>query len=395
MKIKNERGAVGLHYPAENEKQRRCRHLSAFVNYFIETAMNKIEFLKYTVHKRRVLPIYLIFGITNVCNSRCLTCFNWKENNTAKDDLTLHEIEKIAASFTQPLLTLVFTGGEVFLRNDLLEIIRIFMKQVDPQFLAIPTNGIQYREIADAVARIVSMFKNNLAINISLDGIGELHDTIRGVPGNFEKVVKLYALLADQKKKSGNLSLGINTVLNSLNQEHYEEIFLYVRKNFPAIDQHNFEIMRGTFRDNTLKPPSLEFLEAHTPKIKKMLDSYEYHKSGMYRKFLHAAKKQYHSVVLDHLSGRRSLPCYAGSLAGVIDSRGNVFPCELLESIGNIKEYGYDFPSVWFSPKADEVRSMIKKTKCICTHSCFQFVNILFNPFEYPKLLGQVSHHST
>ena len=350
--------------------------------------MNKISFLKYTVHNRRVLPIYLIFGITNVCNSRCLTCFNWQENNTPENDLTLPEIEKIAASIAHPLLTLVLTGGEVFLRKDLLEIIAVFKKHVDPQFLAIPTNGIQYREIADSVAKIVSTFHNNVAINISLDGIGELHDTIRGVPGNFEKVVKLYALLEDLKKKNSSLSLGINTVLNNLNQDHYEEIFSYVRKHFPAIDQHNFEIMRGNFRDSALKPPSIEFLKVHTPKIRRMLDAYEYHKSGIYRKFLHAAKKHYHSVVVDHLQGRRALPCYAGSLAGVIDSRGNVYPCELLESIGNLKEHGYDFRAVWFSRKADEVRRRIKSTKCTCTHSCFQFVNILFNPFEYPKLLN-------
>ena len=350
--------------------------------------MNKLCFLRNVVNKRRVLPIYLIFGVTNVCNSRCLTCFNWQATDAPRDELSLDEIEKIASSMRQPLLTLVFTGGEVFLRKDLVAIVEIFQKHVDPQFLAIPTNGIQYREIAESVERIIAVFRNNVAINISLDGIGDLHDAIRGVKGNFDKVEKLYAALAAIKKNSPNLSLGINTVLNTLNQDHYEEIFSYVRKNFPAIDQHNFEIMRGDFRDAKIAPPSVEFLKRHTPKIQGMMAAYEYHKSGMYTKFLHAAKVHYHSVVLDHLLKRRALPCYSGALAGVIDCRGNVFPCELLEQIGNVKEHGYDFPAVWFSQKADEKRQWIKSTKCVCTHSCFQFINILFNPLEYPRLLN-------
>jgi MoaA/NifB/PqqE/SkfB family radical SAM enzyme len=349
--------------------------------------MSKLRYIRNIVDKRRTLPLYLIFGITNVCNSRCLTCFNWQQTDSAKDELSLDKITKIASSLSSPLLTLVFTGGEVFLRKDLVDIVEIFQKYAHPQFLAIPTNGIQYKEITESISKILAVFKNNLAINISLDGIGRLHDKIRGVPGNFEKAEKLYFALAEIKKNEPRLSLGINTVLNSLNQDHYEEIFSYVRTNFPAIDQHNFEIMRGDFRDGAILPPSTEFLAAHTEKIQKMLDVYDYHKSGMYQKFLHAAKLHYHSVVLDHLQKKRCLPCYAGSLAGVIDHKGEVYPCELLGPIGNLSDVDYDFPALWFSPQADALRKKIRSTKCICTHSCFQFVNILFNPFEYPRML--------
>ncbi len=353
--------------------------------------MNKLAFLRYAINKRRALPIYLIFGVTNRCNSRCLTCFNWQLIDANNEELSLDEIEKFVSSMPHTLLTLVLTGGEVFLRKELFDIIALFQKYVDPQFLAIPTNGIQYREIAESVKQIASAFPNNIAINVSLDGIGDLHDTIRGVKGNFDKVEKLYALLSVVKKNNPNLSLGINTVLNNLNQNHYEEIFSYVRKYFPMVDQHNFEIMRGCFRDANLSPPSIEFLRIHTPRIQRMLSVYKYHKAGMYQKFLHAAKLHYHSVVLDHLLQRRTLPCYGGSLAGVVDCKGDVYPCELLEKIGNLKDYGYNFPALWLSKKADDVRRGIKKTKCVCTHSCFQFVNILFNPLEYPKLLHPVT----
>jgi MoaA/NifB/PqqE/SkfB family radical SAM enzyme len=310
--------------------------------------------------------------------------------DSAKDELSLDKIEKIFSSFNHKLLTLVLTGGEVFLRKDIISIIEIAYRHTKMDFLAIPTNGIRYEDIYRSICGILDVYPGNLAINLSIDGVGELHDRIRGVKGNFENVSALYFLLEKLKEKHKRLSIGFNTVLNSMNQDSYAEIFEYVRKHFTRADQHNFEILRGDFRNKSISAPSLEFIKRETPNIQRLTGKYSYHKSGIYQKFLHAAKLHYHNVVLDHLTKRRSLPCYAGSLAGVIDHKGTVYPCELYREIGKLSDYEYDFRKLWFSAKADDLRKEIRKTKCTCTHSCFQFVNILFNPFEYPRLLSPI-----
>ena len=46
-----------------------------------------------------------------------------------------------------------------------------------------------------------------------------------------------------------------------------------------------------------------------------------------------------------------------------------------------------DFRKLWLSQKAKEEVNFVRKTKCFCTHECFNAVNILFNPKFYPKLI--------
>ena len=83
-------------------------------------------------------------------------------------------------------------------------------------------------------------------------------------------------------------------------------------------------------------------------------------------------------------------PCFSGNLSGVMYPEGQVYPCEILDSshmIGNIRDYNLNFKKLWFSRKAKEEVNFIRKTKCFCTHECFNQVNILFNPKYYPKVI--------
>ena len=71
---------------------------------------NYLDYKKRTLHKRR-LPDVLTFFVTTMCNARCAHCFYWEELNTQRNELTLDEIEKIAASMSAGLGSLALTGG--------------------------------------------------------------------------------------------------------------------------------------------------------------------------------------------------------------------------------------------------------------------------------------------
>ena len=89
-------------------------------------------------------------------------------------------------------------------------------------------------------------------------------------------------------------------------------------------------------------------------------------------------------------SNKYITPCYAGNLSGVMYPEGDVYPCEILDEshkIGNIRDFHLDFKKLWLSNKAKKEVEFIRKTKCFCTHECFNIVNILFNPKYYPKVL--------
>jgi hypothetical protein len=90
---------------------------------------------------------------------------------------------------------------------------------------------------------------------------------------------------------------------------------------------------------------------------------------------------------------RYQIPCYAGSLGGAMFSEGQVLPCELHidREIGNVRDVDYDFRKLWYSPKAEEIRTFIRDTKCFCTYECFLTVNILFNPLVLPSVVKEWS----
>ncbi len=88
-------------------------------------------------------------------------------------------------------------------------------------------------------------------------------------------------------------------------------------------------------------------------------------------------------------SNKYQSPCYSANLSGVMYPEGQVYPCEILDSshmIGNIRDFDLNFRRLWLSNKAKDEVNFIRKTKCFCTHECFNGVNIIFNPKFYPKL---------
>ncbi len=345
-----------------------------------------IAYSKYLFKKRNVLPIHLILEATSACNARCVTCFNWQKTDYKTEKrLSLEQLEKISLSLDN-LLWFSLTGGEPFLREDLTDIIKIFIKNNNPEHITIPTNCLLPNRIADACEQILKIHKKNFVVTLSLDGIGELHDKIRGVNGNFDKFLETYRRLSNLKKKYPNLHIGVNTVIMNLNQNNIGEIFSYVKNNL-NVESHTFEIIRGCSRDSKVKAPSIEFYEKNKELFKKIMKSYPYYKFNPLSVFLRAAKLYYHDLAYNTLKNEKQLiPCYAGNLSAVIDVEGNVYPCELYKKFGNLSDYNFDFKKLWFSKNANEIRKEIKNKACYCTHSCFQFVNILFNPKLYIKL---------
>ena len=92
---------------------------------------------------------------------------------------------------------------------------------------------------------------------------------------------------------------------------------------------------------------------------------------------------------------RYLIPCYSGKIRGVMDERGNVFPCETYMykapelGFGNLRDFSYDFGALWDSRKAKGIRERISSTKCYCSHECDLTTNILFNPLLLPRLLKE------
>src|ERR1700740_263872 len=152
----------------------------------------------YVLGKPPASPKNLTISVSYRCNSRCKTCNVWQRPN---DDFTIEEYEKTFESIGHAAYWFTFSGGEPTLRKDLPEMVAAAYRHCRPGIINIPTNGIQDAIIPGRIERIVAACPNaQVIVNLSLDGVGERHDEVRGVKGNFERSMRTYRGLKDVQK---------------------------------------------------------------------------------------------------------------------------------------------------------------------------------------------------
>lgn len=332
------------------------------------------------------LPMNLTFSLSYRCNSRCKTCNVYKKESY---ELTTDEWKKIFKSLGKAPFWVTISGGEPFLRDDLTEIIRILYDICRPAIINIPTNGILHNRIPDRVKEIASHCRDSqIIINLSLDDIGERHDAIRGVPGNFEKALKTFDGL--KEIHLNNLALGIHTVISQFNVSRIPEIYEYLIKLNP--DSYITEIAEERVELGTIGSaitPSLEEYALAVNFLKSHLKTGTFSKVG---KLTRSFRLEYYDMVQRIMKEQRQIiPCFSGFASAQVAPDGDVWPCCIkAEPMGNLRRHGFDFKKVWFSEKAGNLRQSIKRGECYCPLANASYTNMLHYPISLLKVVWNI-----
>lgn len=136
--------------------------------------------------KRGWVSINLILDLTRVCNSRCITCGIWRDANpptlSLQDaDLVFQRILKINQVYV--------TGGEPYLVPHLVDIAAALHHRHPQAVWSGDTNALDPNTY-DVIQKIRDM-GIAIRVGVSLEGNEQIHDRIRGVPGNYHKAVEL------------------------------------------------------------------------------------------------------------------------------------------------------------------------------------------------------------
>ncbi len=321
----------------------------------------------------------VIFFVTSVCNAKCRTCFYWEELNQ-RGDLTWDEIEKLSCSMPR-FTDLWLSGGEPMLRKELAEILHLFYTNNGIRWTNLPTNGLLPERTADQVAKICTDNpKLQLDLNIAMDGLYEMQDSIRAVPGNFAKTLATIEAVQGARRKFSNLRVNINTVICAENFEHVFEIADFVKKNC-GVDGHYFNIIRGNAKDPSLKQiPTARLPELYLEAQK----VYGYYASSVFRRRKGLEKKLaeayyqgmiafHNKVQLENIESPHPwpMPCTASETSIVIDYNGDVRACELRSKLANLRDFDCDFRKFWETQTRREESGRITHDQCWCTHVCF------------------------
>jgi MoaA/NifB/PqqE/SkfB family radical SAM enzyme len=323
-----------------------------------------------------------ILFVTSRCNALCQTCFYHEELNRP-GDMTFEQIAKI--SFTMPPITdLWLSGGEPTLRNDVRQIIDLFVANNGVSRVIIPTNGLIKSRVCDIVDSALSRHPQlNLYLNIALDGYGETHDRIRGVPGNWQKTLDCIQSLYPLKEKfADRFRLNVNTVICAENYKEIEMLSEYMWENF-RLDGQYFNIIRGeTLVGDQIKEVPREVLPAmyeHVSKLTKRYGDRMFAGDDAGKRFV--KNVAYVGAITTHYRLQHAnfqeptawpFPCTAGETTAVIDYNGDVRACELREKFATLADYDYDFGALWAAnDRETELNAIDGGKACWCTHVCF------------------------
>ncbi len=372
-----------------------------FLTYFLP------RILRYRAHRRGLCgpgwPVCLTFSVTNLCQSKCLTCQIWQRYRLHPGDhtreLTLDEIERIFASVKKPIYFLNLSGGEPTIRKDLPEIIRAALPTLRPRIVHMPTNAITPARVEQTVARTLEYMRAAgwhypFTVKPSLDGIGPDHDRIRGVPGNFDRVLDTVRRLKRLRQDYPQLHVELGTVVSKFNLDKVDEIAAFVQQL--DVDNYRNEIAEQRAEFYNLGDPITPSADQYAALMKtfKAKVREDLSKKRRFARVTQAFRFVYYDLVGRILTQQRQvIPCYGGVSNAHLSSHGELWPCCVLgddKSLGNLRDHGYDFAAVWNSPRAKEVRRYIQTKQCACPLANQAYSNILCHYPSLAKVFRQI-----
>jgi len=297
-------------------------------------------------------PEGAIISITSQCNSKCLACDIWKKKG-------LFIKPKIVKKLPQRLRDIDLTGGEPFLHPNLVEIVRILKNTCPKARILITTNGLLPEKIKKIMPALLRIDKN-LAVRVSLDGMGEVHDKMRGINGAFKKAIESLKFL----RQSGTKDLGIIFTLTRINKDEVKKIL-----NFCREEKLNFSL-------NLVYDSPIYFGKGHLklrPRQKIIEEKLQQTTNFFLPSFnpKNWAKAWFYQKLTDYSrTGKRPLKCGAGENFFYLSPRGKVYLCYLKDwLIGDLNRQL--FREIWQGKKKREFLKMAQKC-----HDCWMICTV-------------------
>ena len=285
---------------------------------------------------------------------------------------------------------LTFTGGEPFLRRDLVDLVRVAWEECRPTILTIPTNGLLPKIVPQRVREILDAAPTaQLGINLSLDNLGAKHDRIRGVPGNWERAMETWQGL--KAINHPNLRLSLHTVVSRFNVQEVPAIY----EGLQALraDSYITEVAEERVELDTvgwqITPSADEYAPVADFLVEKTKDK-QFH--GLAR-VTQVFRGEYYRLTERILREQRQvIPCHAGWASCQIAPNGDIWSCCVrAESVGNLRQSGYDFRTIWFGPAADRLRGSIHRGECACPMANAAYTNMLLHPPTLARVVATLA----
>ena len=287
--------------------------------------------------------------VTYRCNARCTMCNRYKAPSKPDEEISIETIKKLPKMYFTNI-----TGGEPFIREDIADIVRELYKKSDR--IVISTNGF----FTDRIIKLCEEFPE-VGIRISIEGLEETNNKIRGLEDGFNKGYSTLKKLVEMKHPD----VGFGMTVQDSNAK--DLVALYDLSNelnmeFATASLHNsfyFVEAKNIIHDRLMVAKEFEKL------VNKLLES----KSP--KKWFRA---YFNHGLINYIFGqKRLLPCDMAFDTFFIDPYGDVMPCngtKEKEVMGNLNNQTWD--ELWNSEQAEKVRNKVRH----CNRQCWMIGSV-------------------
>lgn len=267
-----------------------------------------------------IRPQTLNLQAIDVCNSRCIMCNIWKDGRNEK--MSLDELRaELANPFYSEVRHVGVTGGEPTLRKDLFELYELFPKCL-PKLTGASfiTHGMQTERAVEVYTRVHAHYRNlGLTFDgmVSLDGVGEMHDRVRGRKGAFDAATKTLLGL----KQNGVGVVAACTIVRA-NVYGLHDLLDWGKANGVYVRFRVAEFIRRLYNDSCASE-----VRAFSPRELRHLVSFFHVLLADYETG-ESIRKTYNSILSLLTGGERLIGCpYQKGAAVNLDSRGWLACC--------------------------------------------------------------------
>lgn len=344
------------------------------------------------------LPQEISLQLTYRCNLRCAHCYQWNEQGFFRDyspqrqrtELDVELVERILAATASVRSKLFLWGGEPLMHSRFSEIAALIDRY--PRTVNMCTNGLLFQRRFDDLL----LLGEHLNLLVSLDGLGEDHEALRG-KGTFARTTKNIAAVLEAQRSgrfAGELSLScmvshvtvgkmyefmewaedlqVNTVYFQFPwyispqvagdmDELYERCFSWLRPSTGT--------KQATWHSYTYQLPA-----EHLPTLRESMRRLA---QRQWRVRIRYQPQLEDDEVADFVLGtsrpaQHRSKCLAVSNRMEVHADGNVSSCKFFPEfvVGNL--YDTDVPELWHSPGFRQVREILAEqgmmpvcSKCI------------------------------
>lgn len=301
----------------------------------------------------------ITYEITYRCNLRCKYCFFWgehirtqnKKNILADHELSFNEIKDILLPQIEEagVSMINLTGGEVLMRKDISDVIFLFRKS--GLRLNIETNLSLNLSNRDRL--LETLTENCQRVWVSIDGVEERHDLIRGAQGAFRQTISNLSYLS--KRSARPEQVLVNCVVMPENQDSLSKIPPLLHSI--GVNEIRYQLLTwdplGQFNSSnpTATQSARNYSGLHGQPVSTLNGSMVYEQLMQAKDIAESlGMKIYFFPEVQFLSPRLIDSWYSGAYKGElwkncpklstrvrIDPYGNIYPC-MNYNFGNIRE---------------------------------------------------------